>query len=138
MVYGWGNGANGRLGNESDDYVTEPKVLECFREATQMGLMQIRQISSGENHTLALVDMILINDDEEQDEEEVKYGKKEDKEEPSMVTKLFVWGNNDKRQLGIALDHTSESGGGTADDVNSSSALNSDQTLHLYDIKVPL
>lgn len=34
LVYGWGNGANGRLGNESDDIVTEPRILEPFQEAT--------------------------------------------------------------------------------------------------------
>lgn len=34
LVYGWGNGMNGRLGNESEEVQTEPRILECFREAT--------------------------------------------------------------------------------------------------------
>ena len=88
VIYGWGNGSNGRLGNESDDIVPEPKVLESFREATQMGLMNIRQVSCGENHTLALVDMMAQIDDEEEEDF---------KEDQSPTTKLFVWGNNDKR-----------------------------------------
>ena len=39
LVYGWGNGMNGRLGNESEDIVPTPRVLECFREGTQIGLL---------------------------------------------------------------------------------------------------
>ena len=57
MVYGWGNGLNGRLGTEQDDIVPTPRVLECFREGTQMGLLKIRSIACGENHSLALVDI---------------------------------------------------------------------------------
>ena len=53
-----------------------------------MGLMNIRQVSCGENHTLALVDMMpQIEDEEEEDS----------KEDQGPATKLFVWGNNDKR-----------------------------------------
>ena len=89
VIYGWGNGANGRLGNESDDIVTTPLVLESFREATQIGLMNIRQVSCGENHTLALVDMAT-----QEDEDQAEYYKDE---EDGPTTKLFVWGNNDKR-----------------------------------------
>ena len=55
-VYGWGNGSNGRLGNEVEDIVPTPKVLECFREGTEMGLLAIRAIACGENHSIALVD----------------------------------------------------------------------------------
>ena len=57
VVYGWGNGANGRLGNEACDVVPTPKVLECFREGTQMGLLSVRSVACGENHTLALLDV---------------------------------------------------------------------------------
>ena len=32
LVYGWGNGENGRLGNDHDDIVPCPQVLEPFRE----------------------------------------------------------------------------------------------------------
>lgn len=31
LVYGWGLGLNGRLGNENEGLVTEPKILECFK-----------------------------------------------------------------------------------------------------------
>ena len=60
VVYGWGNGANGRLGNESEDIVPTPQVLECFREGAQMGLLHIRSIACGENHSLALVDVDIV------------------------------------------------------------------------------
>ena len=63
MVYGWGSGQSGRLGNESEDVVVEPTVLESFREATNLGLMNIRQIACGENHTLALVDMVVVEEE---------------------------------------------------------------------------
>jgi len=39
-------------------------VLESFREATSMGIMSIRQIACGENHTLALVDIVVVNDEQ--------------------------------------------------------------------------
>ena len=57
VVFGWGNGANGRLGNETEEIVPEPKVLQCFREGIEMGLLSIRAMSCGENHTLALIDV---------------------------------------------------------------------------------
>ena len=55
--------------------------------------------------------MAQMEDDDEEDS----------KGEMGPTTKLFVWGNNDKRQLGISLDQTEESntdndatsGGGT-------------------------
>ena len=75
VVYGWGNGMNGRLGNETDEVVPTPRVLECFHEGTQMGLLQIRSIACGENHSLALVDVDMVQIDEmpgEADQEEVK------------------------------------------------------------------
>jgi alpha-tubulin suppressor-like RCC1 family protein len=76
LVYGWGLGLNGRLGNESDSVVQDPRILECFKEAALIG-MKVVQVSCGENHTLALVEM----------SHEV---------EKNVSRKLFVWGNNDK------------------------------------------
>ena len=64
VVYGWGNGCNGRLGNEVDDIVPQPRILECFREGTEMGLLTIRAIACGENHTLALIDVDVGQIDE--------------------------------------------------------------------------
>jgi len=55
---------NGRLGNESDDIVPTPRVLECFREGTQIGLLQIRSIACGENHSMALFDVDMGQIDE--------------------------------------------------------------------------
>jgi alpha-tubulin suppressor-like RCC1 family protein len=55
--------------------------LECFKEAALIG-MKVVQVSCGENHTLALVEM----------SHEV---------EKNVSRKLFVWGNNDKWQLGM-------------------------------------
>ena len=76
LVYGWGNGLNGRLGNESEDIVSTPRVLECFREGTQIGLLQIRSIACGENHTLALfdVDMGQIDEGEENNDQQQMSG----------------------------------------------------------------
>lgn len=56
-----------------------------------MGLMSIRQISCGENHTLALVDMLVIEEASAQESPESK------EDETTITTKLFVWGLNDKR-----------------------------------------
>lgn len=36
-----------------------PTVLECFHEGTEMGLLTIRDIACGENHSLALIDVDL-------------------------------------------------------------------------------
>mmetsp|Transcript_36995 Transcript_36995/g.45153 ORF Transcript_36995/g.45153 Transcript_36995/m.45153 type:complete len:97 (-) Transcript_36995:3157-3447(-) len=80
VVFGWGNGCNGRLGNEMEEVVPTPRVLECFREGTEMGLLTIRGIACGENHTLALIDVDLGQIDENeanspglrQDSEEIK------------------------------------------------------------------
>jgi alpha-tubulin suppressor-like RCC1 family protein len=53
-VYGWGLGMNGRLGNEFEGIVQEPQILECLKEAAQIG-MKVVSVSCGENHTLALI-----------------------------------------------------------------------------------
>ena len=81
LVMGWGEGTSGRLGNNSDSEITEPQVIESFQEATDLNMLQVRQVSCGENHSLAIVEML---DD---------YRKL-----------VFVWGSNDKRQLGIDED----------------------------------
>lgn len=52
-------------------------MLECLREASLIG-MKVLQISCGENHSLALIEM------PSEEGETVK------------ATKLFVWGSNDK------------------------------------------
>ena len=67
---------NGRLGNESDEIVPRPRVLECFREAAQIGLLSIRSIACGENHSLALIDVDINQIEEAEpnspDSEEIK------------------------------------------------------------------
>lgn len=81
LVYGWGFGLNGRLGNEYEGVVQEPQTLECLKQALEIG-MKVQQISCGENHTLALIQMPLPSGE-------------------GVQNKLFVWGNNDKLQLGM-------------------------------------
>lgn len=113
--------------------MTEPKLLECFREATQMGLMQIRSISCGENHSLALVDMDLVQIEE--DDEATPVGE-EGQQQAVKVTRLFVWGCNDKKQLGLNQELTEGSG---TDEVNSNgerSGAGSSTTVN-QDIRVP-
>ena len=41
LVYGWGLGLNGRLDNESEAIVQDPKILECFKEAALIGMKVI-------------------------------------------------------------------------------------------------
>lgn len=100
---------NGRLGNETDDIVPTPKVLECFREGTQMGLLQIRSIACGENHSLALVDVDMGQVDEDTETEEIK----KEQTSSSKVTRLFVWGSNERKQLGLNSEIYDEAADGT-------------------------
>ena len=77
-------------------------MLDCFKEGTQKGLLSIREIAAGENHTLALIDVDVgqiddLNDGELQEESKT--------EETSKVTRLFVWGCNEKKQLGLNSDN---------------------------------
>lgn len=65
-----------------------------------MGIMTIKQIACGENHTMALVDMVSVE---------------EECEEPEVSTKLFVWGLNDKRQLGMSSACDESVSAGNAD-----------------------
>ena len=87
VVYGWGSGLNGKLGNElPNNIIDEPCILKSFEEAIQVGLMDIRQISCGNNHSIALVNM----NDESEEESEV-----------TRTNQIFVWGNNAHKQLGM-------------------------------------
>ena len=89
LVFGWGLGLNGRLGNEFEGVVQEPQVLECLRDGMVLCGMRVREVACGENHTLALIEMA-------QDATQQK------------TTKLWVWGNNDKYQLGMDNQDSSE------------------------------
>ena len=67
-------------------------------------MMQIRQISCGENHTLALIDIVQLRDGDEdglEDEESKEIGKEGTPggadEQEAYMTKMFVWGKNDKK-----------------------------------------
>lgn len=63
----------------------EPAILECFKEALNVGI-KISNIACGDNHTLA-----ILNTHEED----------EKKEENKM---LFVWGSSKNWQLGLDND----------------------------------
>lgn len=76
--------------------------------------------------------MIVVDDD-----------LKKDAEEPMITTKLFVWGANDKRQLGMSTDPFSPIAGnedstsaGNIDGV-SSGGQGSASILSNIDLKVP-
>ena len=58
IVYSWGSGSNGRLGNDSEDIVAEPQIVPSFKIAAELGLMTIKQVACGDNHNLALVGML--------------------------------------------------------------------------------
>lgn len=96
-----------------------------------MGLMSIRQITCGENHTLALVDMVVVDE-----------SKDGGSDEPMFTTKLFVWGANDKRQLGMSTDPISPTTcedsvtSGNADCQSSGAGGGSTTTIN-QDLKVP-
>lgn len=49
-------------------------MLDCFKEGTQMGLLSIREIAAGENHTLALIDVDVGQIDDLNDGE-LKYAR---------------------------------------------------------------
>ena len=57
-----------------------------------MGLLSIKQVTCGDNHTLALVNILQETSEEEGEEESA---------EPSRSNQLFVWGNNSQKQLGM-------------------------------------
>jgi alpha-tubulin suppressor-like RCC1 family protein len=100
--------------------VYEPTPLESFREATRMGIMTIKQIACGENHTMALVDMVSVE---------------EECEEPEVSTKLFVWGLNDKRQLGMSSACDESVSAGNADCL--SNGANGSASTTNQELKVP-
>lgn len=63
--------------------MADPYPVETLKEASEMGLLTVLQVKAGENHALTLVQMTT----EECDRKCV-----------------FVWGANDRRQLGIDED----------------------------------
>ena len=131
---------NGRLGNESEDIVSYPKVLDCFREGTEMGLLTIRGIACGENHTLALIDVDVGQIDEKPDcgsgEPNPDQQNESLEHSSTKMTRLFVWGSNEKKQLGLSLDLFDDV---ATDEANS----NNDRSGHAssnagsQDVKVP-
>ena len=128
---------NGRLGNETDEVVPTPRVLECFHEGTQMGLLQIRSIACGENHSLALVDVDMVQIDETPDEEDQEEVKQQTAERgTTKLTRLFVWGCNEKKQLGLNSDLFDDVG---TDEANSNGARSgpASSAAGSADVKVP-
>ena len=82
-MYAWGTGMNGRLGEESDSDidVSQPEPVQSLKEGFEMGLLKVIDASCGENHSLALVSMM--------------------NEYNQLEKSVFVWGANDRRQLGV-------------------------------------
>jgi len=81
-AYAWGSGAYGKLGfGYSQDY-SEPSLLDCFKEASSVG-MRVSQIVCGDEHSLAILENI---------------------EEKENSHKLFVWGCAKSWQLGLEGD----------------------------------
>lgn len=58
-VYAWGSASFGGLGNESEEDVDvqQPVVIETFKEATELKLLEVLQVKSGETHAITLVQM---------------------------------------------------------------------------------
>lgn len=63
--------------------------MESLREAVSFGI-KVAQIDVGDNHTLAVMDMV---DNDEENEEDVEH--------VSTKSRIFVWGNNNFCQLGV-------------------------------------
>jgi len=77
-----GSGAYGKLGfGYSQDY-SEPSLLDCFKEASTVG-MRVSQIVCGDEHSLAILENI---------------------EERENSHRLFVWGCATNLQLGLEGD----------------------------------
>jgi len=74
-VFGWGQGMQGRLGNGSQQVVPEPIEIQNFHEISSEG-RKVKSVSCGENHSLAII-------------------------QDNQQSELYVWGNNDKFQLGF-------------------------------------
>ena len=60
LVYAWGNGSYGRLGNESDiDIdVSQPEFVQYLKDGFETGFLKVINVSCGENHSLALVSIM--------------------------------------------------------------------------------
>lgn len=82
VVYAWGSAESGGLGidAEEDVDVSSPVPVETLREASEIDLLKVQQVSAGENHTLCLVSMTQQEDQEQ-----------------SNSKRVFVWGANDRR-----------------------------------------
>jgi Regulator of chromosome condensation (RCC1) repeat len=74
-----GSGNFGKLGHGNRSNYTTPKLVECFKEASAVG-MKVCEIVCGDNHTLA----VLENADDGHE--------------------LFVWGSSKSWQLGLEGD----------------------------------
>ena len=75
----FGDNSKGNLGMGNFDDLETPKLVDSLVEAASYGI-KVSEISVGENHTIAIMDMNM---------------------EEGPDTGLFVWGNNDFGQLGL-------------------------------------
>lgn len=57
IVYAWGSASYGGLGIESEDDVDvqNPVIVETFKEATDLKLLEVLQVKCGETHAITLV-----------------------------------------------------------------------------------
>jgi len=78
-----GSGASGKLGFGGNQDYSEPHLLDCFIEASSVGL-RVREIVCGDEHSLAILENV-------EEEEENNH-------------KLFVWGCTKSWQLGLEED----------------------------------
>ena len=67
-VYTWGAGLFGKLGFGNTDDINEPTIMDCFNEASKVG-MKITHIACGDNHTLAILNTM---DEEKKDENKIE------------------------------------------------------------------
>ena len=59
-MFAWGLASQGGLGFDSDLDVSvqEPIPIDTLKDATEIDLIKVLQVKSGENHTLALIQMM--------------------------------------------------------------------------------
>lgn len=81
-VYAWGSGAYGKLGFGDKEDISQPQLLDCFNEASSVGL-RVRQVVCGDDHSMAILENV------------------EEKENNHC---LFVWGCSKSWQLGMEGD----------------------------------
>lgn len=71
---------HGCLGTNSDsehESIAFPQVIESFQEATDLGLLEVKQVACGENFSMSIVEMKQPDD--------------------STERSVLVWGSNDKK-----------------------------------------